>query len=81
MKIAYDSYGAQPSNPEGDAEVYVMNALDGSDQRNLFEDRGAMSPTHSPTSKLRLATSVQRKMLGCGLRAGHVRPPTYKNWR
>ena len=35
MKIAYDSYGAQPSNPEGDAEVYVMNALDGSDQRNL----------------------------------------------
>ena len=35
MKIAYDSYGAQPSNPEGDAEVYVMNALDGTDQRNL----------------------------------------------
>ena len=35
MKIAYTSDGVQPSNPEGDAEVYVMNALDGTDQRNL----------------------------------------------
>ncbi len=34
-KIAYDSYGAQPSNPEGDAEVYIMDALDGANQRNL----------------------------------------------
>jgi len=35
MKIAYTSDGVQASNPEGDAEVYVMNALDGTDQRNL----------------------------------------------
>jgi TolB protein len=35
MRIAFSSYGAQPSNPEGDAEVYVMKALDGTDQRNL----------------------------------------------
>ena len=40
MRIAYDSDGIQPSNPEGDAEVYVMNALDGTDQRNLTRTGG-----------------------------------------
>jgi Tol biopolymer transport system component len=35
MKVAYESYGVQTSNPEGDNEVYVMNALDGSGQKNL----------------------------------------------
>jgi Tol biopolymer transport system component len=40
MKIAYDSYGTQPSNPEGDAEVYVMDALDGTGQRNLTRTGG-----------------------------------------
>jgi dipeptidyl aminopeptidase/acylaminoacyl peptidase len=34
-KIAYESYGVQTSNPEGDNEVYVMSALDGSGQVNL----------------------------------------------
>jgi Tol biopolymer transport system component len=34
-EIAYSSFGAQPSNPEGDAEMYVMNGLYGTDQRNL----------------------------------------------
>jgi Tol biopolymer transport system component len=34
-KIAYESYGKQATNPEGDYEVYVMNAYDGSDNRNL----------------------------------------------
>jgi Tol biopolymer transport system component len=34
-KIAYESAGIQTSNPEGDNEVYVMNALDGSGQKNL----------------------------------------------
>jgi Tol biopolymer transport system component len=43
MKIAFSSYGAQPSNPEGDAEVYVMNALDGTDQRNLSRTGGDVS--------------------------------------
>jgi len=35
QKIAYASTGAQTSNPEGDSEVYVMNATDGSSQTNL----------------------------------------------
>jgi Tol biopolymer transport system component len=34
-KIAYQSYGKQTSNPEGDDEVYRMNSLDGSGKRNL----------------------------------------------
>jgi Tol biopolymer transport system component len=34
-KIAYESYGEQTSNPEGDAEVYRLNALDGTGNRNL----------------------------------------------
>jgi Tol biopolymer transport system component len=34
-KIAYESYGKQTSNPEGEYEVYRMNALDGSHQTNL----------------------------------------------
>jgi Tol biopolymer transport system component len=34
-KVAYESYGVQISNPEGDKEVYVVNALDGSGQVNL----------------------------------------------
>jgi Tol biopolymer transport system component len=34
-KIAYDSLGDSASNPEGDLEIYTMNALDGSVQKNL----------------------------------------------
>jgi Tol biopolymer transport system component len=34
-KVAYTSYGEQPSNPEGDVEIFVMNASDGSGQKNL----------------------------------------------
>jgi Tol biopolymer transport system component len=36
--IAYSSDGNQTSNPEGDLEVYVMNALDGSAKKNLTND-------------------------------------------
>jgi WD40-like Beta Propeller Repeat len=36
-KIAYDSEGVRSSNPEGDSEVYKMNALDGSAQNNLTD--------------------------------------------
>jgi len=36
-KIAYSSEGVRTSNPEGDSEVYKMNALDGSAQNNLTE--------------------------------------------
>ena len=34
-KIAYTSLGKQSSNPEGDDEVYRMNALDGTGKKNL----------------------------------------------
>ena len=34
-KIAYQSWGTQTSNPEGDVEIYRINALDGSGKRNL----------------------------------------------
>jgi len=34
-KIVYQSYGVQTSNPEGDQEVYVMNALVESGEKNL----------------------------------------------
>ena len=37
-KIAYQSYGVQPSNLDGDSEVYRMNALDGSAKKNLFNN-------------------------------------------
>jgi Tol biopolymer transport system component len=33
--IAYVSVGVQSSNPEGDWEVYRMNALDGTGKKNL----------------------------------------------
>ena len=42
QQIAYTSFGRQPSNPEGDFEVYLMN-VDGSDQRNLTNTPGAIS--------------------------------------
>lgn len=34
-RIAYESYGKQDSNPEGDSEIYIVNALDGSGKKNL----------------------------------------------
>ena len=34
-KVAYESCGNQTSNPEGDNEIYRMNALDGSGKKNL----------------------------------------------
>jgi Tol biopolymer transport system component len=37
-KVAYASHGSQTSNPEGDGEVYVMDAADGSGQKNLSND-------------------------------------------
>jgi dipeptidyl aminopeptidase/acylaminoacyl peptidase len=39
-RIAYSSFGDQPSNPEGDYEVYRVNATNASDQLNL-SDNGA----------------------------------------
>lgn len=39
-KVAYLSYGKQTSNPEGDYEIYRMNALDGLGKKNLSNDAG-----------------------------------------
>src|SRR5918994_1015515 len=50
-KIAYSSHGAQASNPEGDSEVYVMNALDGAGQTNLSNTGASVAedvPQFSP---------------------------------
>ena len=43
QKIAYQSSGGQYSNPEGDDEVYLMNALDGTSQRNLTNNGSGVS--------------------------------------
>jgi Tol biopolymer transport system component len=34
-RVFYETEGVQTSNPEGDDEIYRINTLDGSDQRNL----------------------------------------------
>jgi Tol biopolymer transport system component len=53
-KIAYESFGIQPSNLEGDDEVYVMRALDGSAKKNLSDnvDVYDASPVFSPDGKI-----------------------------
>ena len=51
QKIAYTSGGQQDSNPEGDQEVYVMNASDGSGQTNLTYNGNLVAdvePSFSP---------------------------------
>jgi TolB protein len=53
-KIAYVSAGAQTSNSQGDFEIYLMNALDGSDQQNLTTTNGDIDdfdPDFSPDSE------------------------------
>ena len=35
QKVFYQGFGVQPSNPEGDEEIYVVNALDGTGKKNL----------------------------------------------
>jgi Tol biopolymer transport system component len=48
-KIAYQSSGAQTSNPEGDLEVYAMNATDGTGKRNLTNNgTNELGPVFSP---------------------------------
>jgi Tol biopolymer transport system component len=51
QKIAYESQGIQTSNPQGEEEIYVMNALDGKGKKNLTnngvsikEDAATFSP-------------------------------------
>jgi len=53
-KIAYTSIGEQPSNPEGDSEIYVVNASDGSGQTNLSNNGGLVTdqdPYFSPNGQ------------------------------
>ena len=50
-KIAYQSEGIQTSNQEGDAEVYVMNAVDGTGKKNLTNNGAGIedyAPVFSP---------------------------------
>jgi Tol biopolymer transport system component len=48
-KVAYQSSGAQTSNPEGDPEVYAMSAIDGSGKRNLTNNGiNEVGPVFSP---------------------------------
>jgi Tol biopolymer transport system component len=46
-KVAYLSTGVQPTNPEGDFDVYVANASDGTDEKNL-SNNGAGEDDSSP---------------------------------
>jgi Tol biopolymer transport system component len=51
QRIAYQTSGAQTSNPEGDLEVYAMNAMDGSSKRNLTNNGSGINevgPVFSP---------------------------------
>jgi Tol biopolymer transport system component len=40
--LLYTSQGAQASNPEGDQELYLMNASDGSGKKNLSNNGGGV---------------------------------------
>src|SRR5829696_7821037 len=49
-KIAYTSTGKRASNPEGDAEVYVMRSLDGTGQKNLTHNGAGIDDTFAAFS-------------------------------
>jgi TolB protein len=62
-RIAYTSDGRQTTNPEGDTEVYRMNALDGLGKRNLTNNGDGIydsSPDFSPDGA-RIAYDSQGK--------------------
>ena len=42
-KIAYNSKGDSASNPQGEWEIYRMNALDGSDKKNVSNSGSGVS--------------------------------------
>jgi TolB protein len=51
QKFAYQSWGVQTSNPEGDVEIYRMNTLDGKGKKNLSNSGSGVSdiiPDFSP---------------------------------
>jgi Tol biopolymer transport system component len=53
-KVAYESYGIQTSNPEGDYEIYLMNVSDGSGKKNLSNNGNDVfdyDPAYSPGGK------------------------------
>ena len=53
-RVAYETSGIQPSNEEGDGEIYRMSAFDGTDQRNLSnsgKDVNDYFPVFSPGGK------------------------------
>ncbi len=48
-RITYTSFGEQTSNPEGDNEIYLMSAVDGSGKKNLT-DNGVADDGTNPGS-------------------------------
>ena len=53
-KVVYESDGIQNTNPQGDREVYVMNARDGSNNTNLTNNGARVDegdPDFSPDGK------------------------------
>ena len=49
-KVAYTSYRKQASNPQGDEDIYIMSALDGSGKRNLSNTAGGVHDDHAVIS-------------------------------
>jgi Tol biopolymer transport system component len=63
-KVAYHSYGKLTSNPEGDYEIYVMNASEGTAKRNLTNNRADVNdfnPLFSPGGKKIAYTSSGKR--------------------
>ncbi len=53
-KVAYHTYNKQTSNPEGDNEIYIMNASDGKEKKNLTNNGSGVYdylPVFSPGGK------------------------------
>jgi Tol biopolymer transport system component len=38
QRVLYASGGSQPSTPDGDQDIYAMNAVDGTAKKNLTND-------------------------------------------
>jgi len=63
-RVAYASNGVQASNSQGDREVYVMSALDGTGKKNLSNNGSGVGdyyPAFSPdgTKVVYLSSGVQ----------------------
>ena len=60
QRILYQSLGSQPSNPDGDEEIYAMNVSDGSGKKNLTNSGSGVAeftPDFSPDGQKIVYTS------------------------